>query len=403
MKKLIFLALFSPLLGIAQEKGTHFDHESSWEQIKAKAKAENKYIFVDCFTTWCGPCKYMTANIFPQEKVGAFMNENFINVKVQMDKTPNDNEFVKSWYADADKIASQHQIMAYPTFLVFAPNGEIADRFVGGREADQLIEVCKDALVPERQYYTQLKKYPEHRNDTAFLRKLSVLALEKYDQAALDSVFQQYLAIQPNIYNPGTLDLIMQSTSSSKSKGFDILLKNADKVNKVMGKDAAENKLVSIATIEELRSSGASKEKVPDWAAFDKSVRGKYPRIADETVAKAKCMYYSAFRDDKETVKSITSYMKKFGHKSNPYELNEYAWTVFEMGNAEADLKEALNWSKRSIEKEENPNYIDTYANLLFKLGKKDEAIAWEEKALNAVPDNQKKTFAETLAKMKGN
>lgn len=403
MKKLALLALFTPLLGVAQDKGTHFDHQSSWEQIRAKAKAENKYVFVDCFTTWCGPCKYMTANIFPQDKVGEFMNDKFINVKVQMDKTQKDDDFVKSWYTDADQIAKEHNIRAYPTFLVFAPNGEVVDRIVGGRDADQLIATVQQSLNPETQYYTQLKKMSEHRNDTAYLRKLSLLALDKYDQPGLDSVFQRYLAIQSNIYNPGTLDLILKSTESSKSKGFDILLKNADKVNKVMGKDVAEDKMVGIVTMEELNASGATREKAPDWAALNKSVKEKYPKIADESIAKAKCIYYSAVKSDEETVKSITGYMKKYGHKPSAQELNEYAWTVFEMGKNDADLKEALNWSKKSLEKHEDPNFIDTYANILFKLGKKDEAIAWEEKAMNAVPQEQKKLFAETLAKMKGN
>eukprot|EP01132_Coremiostelium_polycephalum_P019130 gene19130-22763_t len=104
MKKLLFFFLLIPLLGTAQEKGTHFEHGLTWKQVKEKALKENKYLLVDCFTTWCGPCKYMSSTIFPQEKVGAFFNKNFVNVKVQFDKTPGDNEEVKSWYADAEAI-----------------------------------------------------------------------------------------------------------------------------------------------------------------------------------------------------------------------------------------------------------------------------------------------------------
>ena len=38
------------------ETGVRFLHKiSSWEAVIAQAKKENKYIFVDCFTTWCGP------------------------------------------------------------------------------------------------------------------------------------------------------------------------------------------------------------------------------------------------------------------------------------------------------------------------------------------------------------
>ena len=54
-------------------------------QAAAKAKKENKLVFVDCYTQWCGPCKKMARDIFPQEKVGKFMNERFVNVKIDME------------------------------------------------------------------------------------------------------------------------------------------------------------------------------------------------------------------------------------------------------------------------------------------------------------------------------
>ena len=67
-----FLLIIAPAIGYSQEKGIHFEHALSWTEVQAKAKAEHKYIFMDCFTTWCGPCKYMSANIFPMENVGEF-------------------------------------------------------------------------------------------------------------------------------------------------------------------------------------------------------------------------------------------------------------------------------------------------------------------------------------------
>ena len=80
---------------LAQDKGIRFEHNLTWSDIAAKAKAEKKYIFVDCYTTWCGPCKYMTKNIFPLQEVGDFFNQAFINVKYQMDSTAKDDEEVK--------------------------------------------------------------------------------------------------------------------------------------------------------------------------------------------------------------------------------------------------------------------------------------------------------------------
>src|SRR6187455_469801 len=116
MKKLLLLLLVLPLFSIARQ-GMHFEHQLSWKEIQAKAKAENKYIFVDAFTTWCGPCREMAANVFPMEKVGQFFNDKFVNVKVQLDTTANDNDEVKKWYADAHDIMNDYKVQVFPTYL----------------------------------------------------------------------------------------------------------------------------------------------------------------------------------------------------------------------------------------------------------------------------------------------
>ena len=151
MKRVLYLLFLAPLGLMAQDKGVNFEHELSWKEVQAKAKAENKYIFIDCFTTWCGPCKYMAANVFPQQEVGDFFNAKFVRVKVQMDNTPGDADHIKSWYDDADKIAKDYSIMAYPTFLYFTPDGKLVHRVVGGGEAKDFIARSANALDPSKQ------------------------------------------------------------------------------------------------------------------------------------------------------------------------------------------------------------------------------------------------------------
>src|SRR5690349_11083243 len=99
MKKIFLLLLFLPLFAVAQ-KGMHFEHGLSWKQMQAKAKAGNKYIFMDAFTTWCGPCRFMSRNMFPMESVRNFFNDKFINVKVQLDTARNEIDEIKRWYKD---------------------------------------------------------------------------------------------------------------------------------------------------------------------------------------------------------------------------------------------------------------------------------------------------------------
>ncbi|MDQ0782562.1 thioredoxin domain-containing protein [Chryseobacterium sp. W4I1] len=77
MKKLaIFSSLFIAALAWAQ--GIKFE-DSNFATILAKAKKENKLIFIDAYASWCGPCKLMVKNIFPLQTVGDFYNSHFIN------------------------------------------------------------------------------------------------------------------------------------------------------------------------------------------------------------------------------------------------------------------------------------------------------------------------------------
>ena len=85
----------------------------------------------------------------------------------------------------------------------------------------------------------------------------------------------------------------------------------------------------------------------------------------------------------------------------SPEALNDYAWTVFQHCPDMTCVSEALEWSKRSFKDQPNPAFMDTYANILYKMGKKDDAITWEEKAVSMVSEGEKSTYQQTLDKMK--
>ena len=71
------------------------------------------------------------------------------------------------------------------------------------------------------------------------------------------------------------------------------------------------------------------------------------------------------------------------------------------MSNKNA-LQDALRWSGRSLElSPNNALWLDTYANLLYKLGQEEKAITKEEEALHYADKNSAKGLSETLRKMK--
>jgi thioredoxin-related protein len=399
----MFLLAFAPLFLLAQD-GMKFEHGLSWKEIQAKAKAENKYILMDCFTTWCGPCTYMSQNIFPTKEAGAFFNANFINVKVQFDTTANDSEEVKAWFKDMQEINAKYKIRAYPTYLMFAPNGEAVHRAVGSSPVEDFIAKGKDAMDPEKQYYTQLKRYENGEKDPAFLRKFALVAQAAYDQSVAAKVSAEYIATITDLYTKENLEFLGKFTSSSKDKGFAVMLENPAKVNAVLGAGRAEERVLAIVMQENIYPSmtNALRAKTkPNWDSVSTVVTAKYPTYAEEGVSKAKLLFYQRTQDWPNFQTAVVTYMNKYGSKVSAAELNSYAWTVFENCKDMSCVAQALEWSKRSFAGKEEPMFMDTYANILYKLGKKDDAIAMQKKAIALLKTPaEKKTYEETLAKM---
>lgn len=112
------------------EKGIVF-YEGNFEAALAKAKAENKIIFLDAYASWCGPCKKMAANVFTDEKVGEYFNANFINLKIDMEK------------GEGPSIASKYPVQYYPTLFFIDSNGKLLKKVIGYHDDSQLIKEAK--------------------------------------------------------------------------------------------------------------------------------------------------------------------------------------------------------------------------------------------------------------------
>src|ERR1700743_2997482 len=114
----------------------------------------------------------MKNSVFPQQESGDFFNAKFISVGVQLDTTKGDNDFVKGWYKDAHAMMHDYDINAFPTFLIFTPDGRVVHRVVGGSNtAAQFNARVQESFDPEKQYYTQLRKFEACARASAFLRR----------------------------------------------------------------------------------------------------------------------------------------------------------------------------------------------------------------------------------------
>jgi peroxiredoxin len=91
--------------------------------------------------------------------------------------------------------------------------------------------------------------------------------------------------------------------------------------------------------------------------------------------------------------------------KSDPILMNELAWAIAtQAGLIERDYDLALKAAQAAYEGTEGKNaeILDTYARVLFDSGKKQEAVKYEEQAVQMAPDEEaRKGFEQTLEKFR--
>lgn len=173
-----YIVLSSLLVDTYAQKGIDFDRTTSIFRLLKKAETENKYVFIDAFTTWCIPCKQMEQEVFSDTTVGVFMNKNFINVAIQFDKTKMDNDSVKSRYQEVDFFKSYYKVNVYPTYLFVKPNGTLIYKFEGKtKDKSEFIEISKQALRAEEILSILKKDYSSGIVDSVILQKLIVSPL----------------------------------------------------------------------------------------------------------------------------------------------------------------------------------------------------------------------------------
>ena len=401
MLRLIPFCLFLPLLAAAQ--GTHFEHGLSWAQIQAKAKTENKYILVDCYTTWCGPCRFMSSTIFPSPEAGAFFNDKFISVAVQLDTTARDDREVRRWYADAHALASMYDVHAYPTYLIFTPDGEPLHRMVGARQtAAAFINEAQEAFDSTRAYYTRLRQFSAGRRDSAFLYRAAMSQAALYDRENGQLFAGAYLQTQTDPFSRGTLEIIMRYNQGSGTNAFTMFTDNTAKIDSVLGFGTAETYVDNVLAAEFVSPQiRAAQNLSPDWERIRQSIAVVYPKLADEVAQRSQVQYYQQHNDWHRFQNAVVLYMQTYGAHASANELNQYARAVFDNCKDMTCVSEALEWSKRSFQDQPNARFMDTYANILYKLGKTQDAIAWEEKAADLARGHARADFEAVLDKMK--
>lgn len=156
MKRITFILLAAVITLMATAQ-TNF-RAISYKEALAAAKAENKQVFIDFYTDWCGPCKRMARETFPQKSVGDYMNGKFVSIQVNAEK------------GEGVALAKQWKVDAYPTFVVITSEEEETGRCLGFRSSGAFITELEKMRNPELRTDRMIARYKAGERDPQLIQ-----------------------------------------------------------------------------------------------------------------------------------------------------------------------------------------------------------------------------------------
>lgn len=366
MKKLtIFSALFIGALAFAQ--GIKFE-DSNFSTILAKAKKENKLIFIDAYASWCGPCKLMVKNVFPQKSVGDYYNSHFVNAKIDMEK------------GEGIELAKKYNVKAFPTYLFVDGNGEVVHRTLGYVEENDFIQFAKDAGDPNKRLVALKQKFENGEKDPEFLKNLAGLTM--YNDAEFAArVLDRYFSEKPE-FDRDDVQMLLSATQSTESPLYKTFVGKKAEITKILPAERYEAFDKNIKVNTAIRKAyNADTKKWNDGAFMAETQKFLTKDEAERILKRAKAN--RALKDkDIDTYEKTTIELYKDPSASSSEELNSIAWNFFENVTNKASLEKAVTWAQESVKKSENYANTDTLANLYNKIGDKKNARLWAEKSI---------------------
>ena len=365
MSKLTFLLFFSLTLSFsAISQGIEF-FDGNYKDAFTLAEEQGKLVFVDAYAQWCGPCKRMAATTFKEASVGDFFNQEFVNLKIDMEK------------GQGLEFRQKYPVSAYPTLMFINGKGEIVHKSTGAKDADGILKLAKLAMRKDDRSADFATKYEAGDRDFDLVLNY-VKALNKVGKPSL-AISNDYIRSKPDITKKQIAEFLFEATTDADSRLFSMMMDHRSILESLKGKDEV------VAQIE--KACCKTVDKAIDFESEDLLKRAK------EKMKKNAKSGYKAFNiksdmDYFEGIGSIDKYLDKVDTYTNKI-IKDDADKLIEQGKHLASkyksntkavllLQESF---ERSFKISDSVNNRIDYASILHKLKKVDKALVHAKQA----------------------
>jgi thioredoxin-related protein len=229
------LALMLVSAGLSAQGIAFLPEGATFSQAVEFAQRDGRMIFLDCYTSWCGPCKMMARDIFPQKEVGDFMNPQFVCIKIDMEK------------GEGPELAKKLDITSYPTFVIFTSEGNEIGRWAGGADAAGFLQKVKANSI-DKGTGTMDERFANGERDTQFLYEYLDALGANYKRAQASEVAEALLEGKEETFasDARLCKAFMSYVQNPFSPAFVYTAKNPDALSNAVGNDAVSAKLASV-------------------------------------------------------------------------------------------------------------------------------------------------------------
>jgi len=212
-------------------EGIKFFH-GSWEEAKSKAKEENKILFIDFYTQWCGPCFNMAKTVFVLPEVGSFYNYKFISLKIDAETK------------EGAILAKQYAVRSYPTYAFINPENEkIVHRSGGRKSAEDFIALGKAALNPQMTSEYILSEYNNGNRSEEFMIAYVRYMASIYKRDAVISGFDEVVKNGGKLTDTKIWELYKDCISGYDNSYLKEVSDHYTQFVDLFGKEAVDSKL----------------------------------------------------------------------------------------------------------------------------------------------------------------
>lgn len=378
MKKFVSgLFLFSALAVFAQE-AIQFQ-ELPFKELVAKAKKDNKIVFIDAYASWCGPCKMMERNVFTKKSVGDYYNSNFVNARFDMEK------------GEGREIAAKYGVRSYPTYLFLNGDGELVSQNFGYMEESMFLTIAQDINSPNNKKGSLKERFAKGEKDPEFLiniMKLSSSSDFDFAKKASERYFENKKKTEE--FTKDDVGLLLFFLKSTEDKNYTVFTERKAEIIKFLPEETYKEFDNQMKLAKVVEQSVDTRNKTINSEYFMKTAEplvGKHD--AEVKLNQTKLSYYEQNANFPEYEKAALAYYRNT-EAFEPNELLKAAWIFSEHIKTQSSLKQAAEWAEKSVMRGETSENTYILAKLYWLTGKKDMAKTYAEMSRNLAVQNQK-------------